>query len=254
MTNGEKIIEIFPNINIYEHGSTYSINNEYNFNASWWNAEFKEPTTENNLAQERYQDLIDYFGDKEVAKTILEDRKEFKAWLERLRWNVKRADELARELEQIKGTTKNDLGVNCVDIVELLKAMDTCDKFGNDPDEGLIPLRTPALRDRYVPYVHYYDMVNCVKGMSSVTPQEPKIVPIAEIKFDEDNKLKELVKKAFLTVIPQEPRKGHWIYKKFDEKTGITNVHICSRCGCPLASPYKSFCSNCGSDNREVEE
>jgi len=43
MTNGEKIKEIFPNINIYEHGSTYSINNEYNFNASWWNAEYKDP-------------------------------------------------------------------------------------------------------------------------------------------------------------------------------------------------------------------
>jgi hypothetical protein len=69
------------------------------------------PTTKNNLAQERYQDLIEYFGDEKVAKTILESRKEFKAWLERLRWNVKRADELARELEQIKSTTKNDLGV-----------------------------------------------------------------------------------------------------------------------------------------------
>ena len=47
MTNGEKIKEIFPDINIYEHGSTYSINNEYNFNASWWTAEYKEPTTKN---------------------------------------------------------------------------------------------------------------------------------------------------------------------------------------------------------------
>lgn len=36
--------------------------------------------------------------------------------------------------------------------------------------------------------------------------QEPKIVPIAEIKFDED-KLKELVNKAFLTVTQQEPFK-----------------------------------------------
>lgn len=71
----------------------------------WLNAEYKEPTTKNDLAQERYQDLIEYFGDEKVAKKILEDRKEFKAWLERLRWNVKRADELARELEQIKSTT-----------------------------------------------------------------------------------------------------------------------------------------------------
>lgn len=72
------------------------------------------PTTKNDLAQERYQDLIEYFGDEKVAKTILESRKEFKAWLKRLRWNVKRADELARELEQIKETTENDLAVDCI--------------------------------------------------------------------------------------------------------------------------------------------
>ena len=52
----------------------------------------QEPTTKNDLAQERYQDLIEYFGEEKVAKTILESRKEFKAWLERLRWHVKRAD------------------------------------------------------------------------------------------------------------------------------------------------------------------
>lgn len=57
-----------------------------------------------------------------------------------------------------------------------------------------------------------------------------------------------------IKALEQEPRKGHWIYKEFDERTGITNVHICSKCGCPLASPYKSFCSACGSDNREVKE
>lgn len=72
-------------------------------------------------------------------------------------------------------TTKNDLGVDCIDKAELLKAMDTWDKFGNDPNNGLIPLRTPALQDRYVPYVKYDDMVNCVKTMPSVTPQEPFI-------------------------------------------------------------------------------
>lgn len=55
-----------------------------------------------------------------------------------------------------------------IDVGELLKTMDTWDKFGNDPNKGLIPLRTPALQDRYVPYVKYDDMVNCVNGMPSV--------------------------------------------------------------------------------------
>lgn len=43
-----------------------------------------------------------------------------------------------------------------------------------------------------------------IKNMPSVTPQEPKIITIAEIKYDKD-KLKELMNKAVLTVIPQEP-------------------------------------------------
>jgi len=41
MTNGEVIQAVFPNISVYEHGSTYSVNNEYNFNATWWNAPYK---------------------------------------------------------------------------------------------------------------------------------------------------------------------------------------------------------------------
>ena len=41
MTNGEVIQTVFPNISVYEHGSTYSVNNEYNFNATWWNAPYK---------------------------------------------------------------------------------------------------------------------------------------------------------------------------------------------------------------------
>lgn len=58
--------------------------------------------------------MIEYFSDEKVAKTILESRKQFKAWLERLRWNVKRADELAEELDQIKEATKNNLAVDCI--------------------------------------------------------------------------------------------------------------------------------------------
>ena len=82
---------------------------------------------------------------------------------------VEALDMAIKALEQ-EPTTKENLAVDLIDRAELLKAMDTWDKFGNDPNEGLIPLRTPALQDRYVPYVKYDDMVNCVKGMSSVAP------------------------------------------------------------------------------------
>jgi len=48
MTNGEVIMAMFPNVNVYEHngGATYSVNNEYNFNATWWNAPYQKGANE----------------------------------------------------------------------------------------------------------------------------------------------------------------------------------------------------------------
>ena len=43
-TNGDVIMAMFPNVNVYEHngGATYSVNNEYNFNATWWNSQYQK--------------------------------------------------------------------------------------------------------------------------------------------------------------------------------------------------------------------
>lgn len=41
-TNGDMIKALFPNISVYEHGATYSINNEYNFNSTWWNSPYRK--------------------------------------------------------------------------------------------------------------------------------------------------------------------------------------------------------------------
>lgn len=42
ITNGDMIKAMFPNASVYEHngGSTYSVNNEYNFNTTWWDAPY----------------------------------------------------------------------------------------------------------------------------------------------------------------------------------------------------------------------
>ena len=77
-----------------------------------------------------------------------------------------------------ESTTKNDLTIDLIDRAELLKAMDTWDKFGYTETGCFV--REP--KGDYVPYIHYEDMVNCVKGMPPVTPQEPVIDKIrAEI-------------------------------------------------------------------------
>lgn len=47
-TNGDVIKVMFPNANVYIHngGATYSVNNEYNFNATWWNSPYKAESEE----------------------------------------------------------------------------------------------------------------------------------------------------------------------------------------------------------------
>lgn len=49
-----------------------------------------------DVARERYKDLCEYFGD---AKDILKNREDFNAWLERIKWHVRKAEELYEKYE-----------------------------------------------------------------------------------------------------------------------------------------------------------
>jgi len=49
-----------------------------------------------DIAKDRYNDLCEYFGE---SKDILNSREEFKEWLERVKWHIKKADELSRAQE-----------------------------------------------------------------------------------------------------------------------------------------------------------
>lgn len=62
----------------------------------WEKEAEQEPCTD---AQERYEDLCEYFGD---AKDILKSRKDFKAWLERIKWHIRKAEELYEKYEHKK--------------------------------------------------------------------------------------------------------------------------------------------------------
>ena len=54
---------------------------------------------------------------------------------------------------------------------ELLKAIDTWDKFGVDDTNSLFRLDNLSL-PHYVPYIHYDDVVKCIKSMPSVTAEK----------------------------------------------------------------------------------
>lgn len=59
--------------------------------------------SEQSIAQERYVDLCEYFKDcSDQGRSILNDRKEFKSWLDRMKWHVMECDKLGRELEKLK--------------------------------------------------------------------------------------------------------------------------------------------------------
>ena len=47
-TNGDIVLMMIPNASVYKHngGATYSVHNEYNFNATWWNAPYQKGASE----------------------------------------------------------------------------------------------------------------------------------------------------------------------------------------------------------------
>lgn len=72
-------------------------------------------------------------------------------------------------LEKNSKKLEKDFGeLDCINRSDLLKAMDTWDKFGYTETGCFV--REP--KGAYVPYVRYEDMVNCVKDMPSVIPEK----------------------------------------------------------------------------------
>ena len=63
---------------------------------------------------------------------------------------------------------------------ELLKAMDTWDKFGYDEHNRLI--RIDSTNEEYVPYVRYEDMVNCVMNMPTAYDVDKVVEELEEIR------------------------------------------------------------------------
>lgn len=110
---------------------------------------------------------------------------------------------------------KQELSGDLISRDELLKTIDTWDKFGCDADTKLVPYQ-----DHYIPYIHYDDVIKCIKGM-----------PLAN---------------------PQEPKTGHWIKETIPIPLSDTGKE-CVRCSeCNLHYDVGSvYCPNCGAKMRE---
>lgn len=65
-------------------------------------------------------EIKDFLGEK-PSGLITGSRKEFRAWLERMRWHVQKCDELARELYTIKAKGSCEDAVSRTDVIDLYK-------------------------------------------------------------------------------------------------------------------------------------
>jgi hypothetical protein len=52
-----------------------------------------------DVAKDCYEELCRYFGD---AKDILKNREDFKAWLDRIKWHIHKAEELSAENDDLR--------------------------------------------------------------------------------------------------------------------------------------------------------
>ena len=148
-------------------------------------------------------------------------------------WNCRDIDKLVNELPSVTPQLSSELEKNskklekdfgesdCIDRAELLKAIDTWDKFGYTARYGLERLDKDD--KGFVPYVKYDDIVNCIINMSSVTPQESKT--------------------------------GHWIF--IEHWYDVGRRVKCSECGqvfCLGEEVSKNYCANCGAKMVEPQE
>ena len=118
--------------------------------------------------------------------------------------------------EAIKVAIKDLEQEPCEDAIsraELLKAIDTWDKFGCDANTRLVPYQ-----DHYVPYIHYDDVIKCIKDMPPVNQFKPICCPSMGIDC-EDCPAYEVMEPS--TSNPQKPKSecehDHEILKAYSD-------------------------------------
>lgn len=172
-----------------------------------------------DVAKERYEDLCEYFGE---AKVILASREEFKKWLERVKWHIRKADELAREQERRVEP--------CEDCISRKSVIDV------------------LTRNR----VHFCDMVRItseLKELPSVTPEvtecEDIISRILERMWNcrgkhttsiDKVKMEQIIREN-LSFVTTKQKIGHWILNDYQGvlPAGYKMYH-CSECGHEISS------------------
>ena len=134
--------------------------------------------------------------------------------------------QLAEWLKDYKRLLEQQPCEDAISREELLKAIDTWDKFGYTETGCFV--REP--KGDYVPYIHYDDVIKCIKGMPPVTPK-------------------------------QKTGKWEWVQYDYNPKLGNWN---CSECRSVVIEcvgkeekggiPLYKYCPQCGAKMQESED
>jgi hypothetical protein len=245
MTNGEKIIAVLnPRANqIRILGNWVEIEIQkldINFSCGleWWNAEYKEPTTKNDLALIHTEGLDEGVRCAMCTNSIKSDRgcdggcvvnnAMYKEVMDVIENHIVDTDKM------VEPTIKNDCE-NCIHNKGVLE----CDMYGckyepttkNDLGVECIVDVLGSYTDLDIPYKREI-AENILTKLSSVTPIRPK---------------------------------GHWIgHREHCENLGVMPSGLgayewCSNCDCGIDvrewhRNHYNYCPNCGADMREVVE
>lgn len=231
MTNGEKIKVILKprtdQIRIYDNWAEIEIQSlgiNFSCEISWWNAEYKELTTNSETLVS-----LDVYNQVAWERDIA----------------IQQLHELGYEFGEKIESTKNDLGVDCISREDAIQAMqDKAKKITNeDTINGLC------------------GAVAILFDLPSVTPQEPQTFKwCTDCKeYDQGKHCCHRWSKVIRDTVEemqQEPKTGHWIKSRdcygnnhftcpfcghdIATKADIWNDNYCSNCGCRMIEPQES--------------
>ena len=159
MTNGEKIKEIFPYLESDETDLVKVINIDNLKN--WWNAEYKEPTTKNDLGVDCISriETIDY-----LCKHCPDDGECFEDCdeIKHLRQMSSVTSQFSSGLEKNSKELEKDFGESdCISRADVKRAIED------------------ALQSDNCDY-DLRDFLDDLVDIPSVTPQEPRWIPVSE--------------------------------------------------------------------------
>lgn len=184
--------------------------------------------------------------------------------------HIDNLEQMADWLRELKAYRENTCG-DAINREELIEALNTWDKFSYAPTNELIPLRDNVDKDKYVPYIHYDDVLTCIRNMPSVTPQpcgnaisreEAYAVVDRMLMGDRNHKIIALEEIQKLPPVTPQQRLGQWEqtrYRSIDQTGESYDDGIGFRCS-NCANVFKvtslaryHYCPNCGA-RMEVQE